>query len=446
MRHRHAAGATTPPGPVKLALALVLNGLLLAWLLPWLRRQWRENPAPVWRGVLVLGLGARLLVGGAKSWNLVKDGVYISELGRLLTAQLWADPAGAWQSLTGNELRFAGSTAVYYGMSNTFFLSKVLAVFNLATGGIDWLNGLYLSLATFVAGWAAVQALVRAFPKLPAGVGMLAFLAWPSVVWFGSGVTKEAALLATGAGVFALFIELIYNENGLPRSSWQCGAQAAALLALAVLHFKLRYFFAAPLLVLLAGVAVLRGLQGLRLLQSRAAQIVLLLSWLLAGAWLASEVSVAFRANKFTNQLALIYARHLRASAGRPHFEYPDLLPTPASIVRHAPLAAFNALSRPWLGETEGRPLYVAGALETSALLLLLGATVVGWFRRHREAVLPFALRLALGLHCLLMAVLLGLSTPNLGSLARYRAVVLPWLLLLLLPAVTRLFNPKSGA
>ena len=94
---------------MKLALALVLNGLLLAWLLPWLRRQWRENPAPVWRGALVLGLGARLLVGGAKSLYLVKDGVYISELGRLLTAQLWADPAGAWQSLMGNELRFAGS-------------------------------------------------------------------------------------------------------------------------------------------------------------------------------------------------------------------------------------------------------------------------------------------------------------------------------------------------
>ena len=40
---------------------------------------------------------------------------------------------------------------------------------------------------------------------------------------------------------------------------------------------------------------------------------------------------------------------------------------------------------------------------------------------------------LALLLYCLVLAGLIGLSTPNLGTLHRYRAVLLPWLLWLLL-------------
>ena len=432
---------------MKLALALLLNGLLLAWLLPWLRRQWRQAPAPAWRWALGLGLGGRLLVGGFGSIHLIKDADYMSQLARLLTAQLWAEPARAWHTFAGNELHFGASAVVYYGMSNTFFLAKLLAVLNLGSGGVSWLNGLYLALAAFVGGWAAARSLARAWPAWPAAAGLGAFLGWPSVVWFGSGVNKETALLATGAGVLALFVTLVYGRGTSAEKigGWRRLALLAALVVLAVLHFKLRYFLAAPLLALLAGVAGLRALHKAGLGWPRWAQALLLLGWLWAGAWLASEVSVAFRLNKFTNQLTLIYARHLRASANRPHFEYPDLRPTPESILRHAPLAACNALARPWLGETEGRPLYVAGALETSGLVLLLIFALASAGHRDRWP-LPFAFGLALGLHCLIFAVLLGLSTPNLGSLARYRAALLPPLLLLLLPPLMRAVKARSAA
>jgi hypothetical protein len=36
-------------------------------------------------------------------------------------------------------------------------------------------------------------------------------------------------------------------------------------------------------------------------------------------------------------------------------------------------------------------------------------------------------------LYCLLLAAFIGLSTPNLGTLNRYRSVLLPWLLWLAL-------------
>ena len=54
-------------------------------------------------------------------------------------------------------------------------------------------------------------------------------------------------------------------------------------------------------------------------------------------------------------------------------------------------------------------------------------------FARRRPGYLPFAFVVVLVLYCLALAALLGLSTPNLGTLNRYRAVLLPYLVFLLL-------------
>jgi len=52
---------------------------------------------------------------------------------------------------------------------------------------------------------------------------------------------------------------------------------------------------------------------------------------------------------------------------------------------------------------------------------------------RGRPGRLPAALVLALLLYCVVLAGLIGLSTPNLGTLLRYRTIFWPWLLWLLL-------------
>lgn len=203
------------------------------------------------------------------------------------------------------------------------------------------------------------------------------------------------------------------------------------MLLLALLHFKMRYFFAVPLLGALAALALGRPLQQLGLFRSKWAQVVFMAAVLSSGAWVATEVSVAFRLNKFMNQVMRNYNQNLAASAGRPHFEYPDLQPTTTSLVRHLPLAGTNVIVRPWLGESTA-PLYVMAGLENALLLTLMSvALVAAWHGRSGR--FPFELGLALVVHCLVLAVLLGLTTPNLGSLHRYRSGLLPYLLLLLL-------------
>lgn len=413
---------------MKIGLAIVLNAAFLAWVLPWVWRQW-QAAGPWVRAAFAVGLGGRLALGLFAARHLVNDAHLMSLYSRQLTAQLWAEPGAAIEAVLGDQLHYGGYHMVFHGMSNTFFFTKVLGFLNLASLSTDWPNALYLSVFSFVGCWQLVRAVAIALPKTPSWATIVAFVLWPSAILWTAGVTKESVVVSSGAWLLAMAVNLFYGAAA--GGKWQRAGQVVAGLTLALLHFKMRYFFAVPLIGAIVALGIVLLMQQLGWARSRWAQVVLMAAVLGAGAWLAAEVSVAFRVNKFVNQVSRIYTQDLEATVGKPHFEYPDMQPTLESIVRHVPLAVANVLTRPWLGESR-QPRYVIVGLENATLLLLLAVALLALWR-GKMGRLPFGLVLVLLIQCLALAALLGLSTPNLGSLHRYRSGLLPYLLLLLL-------------
>ena len=409
---------------------------LLAMLLPWLRRQWQWAATGPWRTVLVLGLGLRLGMGLARYGLHQLDAMGMSSVSDAITNDIfWVDPAHAWRMLTGSVTEILTTHAynpVFQNMSNTWFLIKVLFVLNFGSLTIGWVNTFYLSLFAFVGCWMLVRKLAQVLPNTPAAAGAVAFLLWPSICFWATGISKEAVLLGSGAWLTARVVGWLYDAPaGRPRTGRSAVLWWVGTLALAYVHFQMRYFFAIPLLGALGGMLLCHWLSQYRLTRARGVQVLALTLVLGAAVWLAPQVSVAFRMNKFTNQVVRVYSFEAAHTVGRPHFEYPNLRPTIESIAAHAPLAVLNALTRPWLGETR-QPLYLAVSLENAAVLLLLALAM--WAALHsRQGQLPFGLSVGLGLFCLTLAFLIGLTTPNLGSLNRYRSELLPFLLLLLL-------------
>ena len=422
---------------MRLGLAILLNAAVLGVLLPWLWRQWQQAGTGWWRLALVGGLGVRVVVGLLRNWTMRLDAEFMNNQGHEITQQLWANPGQAWQLLTKpvTIIHIVNYKAVYQGMSNTWFLIKTLALLNFASLGLGWLNGLYVSVFAFLGCWQLARTVARVFPATPAGAGVVAFLLCPSVWFWATGLSKEALLLGSGAWFTALVLGRLYGmETAAPAGLAGVGRQLAwglGAIGLAWLHFKMRYFFAAPLLILLAGVALARTLQQLGLARARWGQVAAVAAVLGLGSWLAPQLSVAFRINKFVNQVVRVYASDLPNLAGRPHFEYPTLQPTLESVLAHVPQAIANAMLRPWLGESPDPRMLVAGG-ENLLLLLLLAVAVVAT-GRGRPGHLPFILTLGLLVFCLVLAALMGLTTPNLGSLHRYRSDLIPYLLLLLL-------------
>ena len=421
---------------MKIVVAVIFNVALLALLLPWLRQQWRWAATGPWRMALGLGLGLRLGMGLARYYAHQLDAVGMSSVSSAITNDiLWVDPAHAWRMLTGAITVIptsAGYNAVFQNTSNTWFLIKVLVFLNLGSLTLDWVNTLYLSLFAFVGCWMLARKLAQVLTNTPAAAGVIAFLLWPSICFWATGISKEAVLLGSGAWLTARVVGWLYEApagrltTGRGAVLWWLGT-----LVLAYVHFQTRYFFAIPLLGALGGMMLCHWLSQYRLTRARGVQVLALASVLGAVVWLAPQVSVAFRMNKFTNQVVRVYSFEAAHTVGRPHFEYPNLRPTVESIAAHAPQAVLNALTRPWLGETR-QPLYLAVSLEDAAVLLL--AVLAVWAALHgRQGQLPFGLVVGLSLFCLTLTFLIGLTTPNLGSLNRYRSELLPFLLLLLL-------------
>ncbi|TGE28852.1 hypothetical protein [Hymenobacter metallicola] len=409
---------------MKLLVALGLNCVLLWLLFGWVQAHYRS--APLGRWLLPL-LGLKLLACAVACYLLTDDAAYYQHWGRQLTAQLWDEPGKWLQTLGGNYFWHGQQSLTFHGYSNTFFLIKLLSVFNLASLGSVVLNGVYLSLFCFVGSWQLAVAVAKVFPETPPGAPVVAFLLWPTVAYWTAGLTKEAVLLGSSSWLVALVLRWLYGAG-----RGRVGAVVGAVL-LALLHFKMRFFFAAPLLAALAGLAVVRLLQHLlgRALP-RVAQAALFAVCLAGGGWVSSEVSPVFRVNKFTNQLIRVHSDLQQNSENQPHIMFDHLAPTVESILHNTPKATFSALVRPLPWEAPGRPRYLVAGLENVVLIVLLLSALVA-VGRAKAGELPFAVVLALLFYCLVLAALLGLSTPNLGTLNRYRAVMLPYLVLLTL-------------
>ncbi|QLH34142.1 MAG: hypothetical protein HWD62_18650 [Cyclobacteriaceae bacterium] len=101
--------------------------------------------------------------------------------------------------------------------------------------------------------------------------------------------------------------------------------------------------------------------------------------------------------------------------------QFSNLRPDWWSIVMNAPLAIVSALFRPWLGEANGLTGFMA-AIENFALTILF----IGAFFRKTWKTTDGLLVTAVVVYVLMECVLMAISSPNLGTLSRYRVGFLP--------------------
>ncbi len=107
---------------------------------------------------------------------------------------------------------------------------------------------------------------------------------------------------------------------------------------------------------------------------------------------------------------------------------YPGLEATAGSIAVHAPNALFSGLFRPLPWESH-RPFQLVMALENCLLLAMAAMCLWSWRRlwRGSDGVLVFSIVV----YIVVLAIFLALSTPNFGTLSRYRVGFVPFFVFL---------------
>jgi len=251
-------------------------------------------------------------------------------------------------------------------------------------------------------------------------------LFFPSVVFWSSGLIKESL------GLAALYLMMAIVLAAARRDP--VGVRDLLVFFVALwIGWNLKYYWLGIFLPVAVPVVIVAGLARWKNSLVKY-DLALWLIFFLACTAAATNVHPNFYVSRF---LDVIYQNNLeftRLSEPPRLAQYYNLEPEMISVLMNAPAALIAGLFRPFFWEAFNVLSWVA-ALENLVIMLfvLQALPAIGKAFRSEYRVLILA-----GLtYALLLVVFLALSTPNFGTLSRYRIGALPALLLICLSPAT---------
>ena len=300
------------------------------------------------------------------------------------------------------------------------FFAKVVSIFNLITHNNYWITSAYLSLLSFLGSWTLANYLARQFPAQRYAAA-IAFLWYPSVVFWGSGVLKESLAVAAIAII-------VYEVLRLTATEHQRKTRGVMLLIIAAgVLWKIKYYYAGVLFpTLLAAVIA----QAVGQYQRTLTFPMFFISWL-ALIVVASLLHPVLALDNLVEVLLYNHNAIVRISDATNVIHFQGLNEHPDSFWRNLPLAVVSGLFRPWIGDGTTVLSWAAGVENTGLLLVGLGAAVNGWRVTMRDTDRLWIV--AAITYVIVLGSLLAFASPNFGSLVRYKVAFFPFLVFLCL-------------
>jgi hypothetical protein len=318
----------------------------------------------------------------------------------------------------------------YTWIPSAFFV-KLLAIFALITGENYWLSGAYFSLFSFFGLWIWTSTLTRLTQNHY--LALFAGFLFPSLLFWSSGLLKEALVIPALAMLLALFLKYYFGD----KLSWR---KLFVALLLFILLAIVKYFVAAIFLALALAVLIARKILAKEgNWPGEVATLVLII-------FVSGGVVSLLHPNLWPTRIASViytnYEAYLATSAPGATVTYPGLSVNMLSLVVALPKAIFAGLFFPLLPVQDSLVSYFSVIENWVLLILTIASLGTMSLPRSREQRL---LMWAGILFILISAGLIALSTPNLGTLARYKTSYL----LILLPFITlgifKLFGKVVG-
>ncbi len=313
------------------------------------------------------------------------------------------------------------------------FLVKMTSFINLLTNDNYWITSLYFSSVSFFASWYLVTIILRRMPHLFAPV-IVSFLFLPSAVFWSAGLIKESIAMSA---LFILSVIVFKAWRHEVPAVWEWLVMPLCIWLL----WSLKYYYLAVFLPIAGASVAGRFLFDSQLLKGRSVAVKVFI-WLIL--LLIPLISVTFVHPNFYPELFLdvivsnYEAFHAISEAGDV-IVYNDLRPTVPSIISNVPWALISGLFRPFPTDVST----VLQGLMAAENFILIALTLAALSKVSNLVNSPYRLQLlTLLVYSLTLCIFLALSTPNFGTLSRYRVGFLSFYFLLISlnnPLVTRL-------
>lgn len=316
------------------------------------------------------------------------------------------------------------------------FMYKLTSVCCLLTNNNFWLANIYLSSLSYLGLWTCGNAIIK---KTDANTSVIAiaFLGFPSVILWSSGILKESFLWFFVG--FAISLTLNNNIHKLLKYS------LLAILLFCLLKLKYYYFAVlAPCISIYSlGNFILQKYNN-----QKSSKLILTflaltcLSFLLIISYFHDNLRLSY----FFEGLAINYYTLANTSDVDNLVYYSFTQPYWLSTLQNTPVALYNAWFAPMLWQTDGNLLKIFAALENTFVMGLVVANLVIIVINRGKITFSKSLETNILLFCMLfyviiLAIFIALATPNLGTLVRYKVGFLPFVVFFLLQ---NLINAKK--
>ena len=309
-----------------------------------------------------------------------------------------------------------------FNQSRALFLVKITSLFSIVTANNYWMISAYYAAISFSGAWCLVKVIHRHIPAatFPA---VFAFLFFPSVVFWTSGLLKES--LAVGALYYlaAVFLKVWFRERLRV-------ADPLLMVASLWVFWNLKYYYAAVFIPVVCTTLVYRFVVSRRVSSASAEAIIwiVMLAVPIAGVMFLHP---NFYPHRLFHVILTNNAAYNALSDPGAFVRFHNLRPTALSLAANAPWALFSGLFRPLLAEAS-EPVSILASIENTAVLVLFAGAV--WRMKKKYTSSPHRLLiLAVAVYVIVLCILLTFSAPNFGTLSRYRSGYYPFFVLLLL-------------
>lgn len=341
--------------------------------------------------------------------------IYFNEATKLADL-FWQDRSNYFSLLWSNTgIEKLGMS--YVSHPRALFMVKILSIINIATGSNYWMSSLYLSLFSFIGCWTLAINLVRNFPQLKSGI-VVGLLFYPSVVFWGAGIVKESVAIGTLMLCLTCFVNIIYGSK-------KSGLHLLCFAVFFVLLWKLKYYVAAVLALVIIPTFVMLYLKRIFTIQKSA------LSWLailVVVGVVITQIHPNFYLGRFVAVVVDNHNQYLLHTQNGGIILYNKLAPTIPSLLLNSPLAVISAWFRPFVFEATNVPQLILSVENLLLLVWVIGGAVYfrkAWSKQH------LYITMSVLVFIILLSTFLALSTPNFGTLSRYRIMFVPFMLII---------------
>ncbi|MFN8277286.1 MAG: hypothetical protein U0T84_07375 [Chitinophagales bacterium] len=360
---------------------------------------------------------------------LVLEQARIHGNGEAWAAVMLGQPAATADSLVGQLKNWERNFNKAVPVNENQLMIRIHALLLPLTKGNIHLHLLLFSFLSFIGIWL----LVLAFLSIAAEINWryaLAPVLFPSLLfWTGGGLKEAFLLLGFGLLLFGLF----QRKQPLLLSVLM---GISGFILIAVFRYYLALCLTAPILGVLYSRSQLPAIPIPRISSTASCFLTAnLMALIILMAIAPMDRKLNFpRVMARKQQHAIAEAQYMKAGS---YCDVPKIDSTFPSVIIHLPQGLYYTYTRPSMGQSKN-PVMLLSALENTAVFLALIGALAWWFRNKKQqsfsneerSALFFALNVIL-----LYGALIGLTTPVMGNLVRYKVFLLPmtaWIIILM--------------